>query len=119
MTEFLAGTVNVWISFAVWLVASVLCWAGASSGLSRHLVPRVVLAIGCTGLTVSFVVDLFGANQTAANMRRGWGWIVAVGVAWAAWSGIQARRDMERDTRQAAEELYLQIERSRRDIGGT
>ena len=88
--------------------------------MARHLVPRVVLTIGCTGLGASYAVDLIGGPDvfaTALNMRRGFGWIVAIGVAWAAYTGIKSGKELERqaseDAKQAARELIELIQRDR------
>lgn len=117
---FAQSDITQWVGLVLWAVAAFWGWMGATRGMAKHLVPRVVLTIGATGLAVSYAVDLIGgpeAFETALNMRRGWGWIVAIGISWAAITGIQAGKEIERqkteEAQAAAHALMELIEQDR------
>jgi hypothetical protein len=118
--RFAQSSVVQWVSLILWSSAAIGGWLGATRGMAKHLVPRVVLAIGCTGMASSFVVSLLGGTdwfETSLNMRRGWGWIVAIGITWAAYTGIQAGKEIERQkTQEAQAAARALVEMIQRDI---
>lgn len=118
---FTTDHLNQALSLALWGVAAALAWYGARRGMPKHLVPRVVLAMGTTGLAISYLADLILGDEyfiDILNFRRGFGWVVAVGIAWSAWTGIQAGREMDRRVEDYTALVLERIEQDRLEEEG-
>ena len=114
--DFVTNQLNQVLSFVLWGVAAALAWYGARRGMPRHLVPRVVLAMGVSGLALTYLADIVLGPEYFAdilNFRRGFGWVVAVGIGWSAWTGIKAGQEMDHRVESYTALVLERIERDR------
>lgn len=84
----------------------------------QHLVPRVVLAVGATGLAVTYGADLIFKVDSFIEIlryRRAFGWVLGIGVAWSAYSGIKAGRTIRDEMETYVRSVMVDIEQDRRD----
>lgn len=79
-------------------IATYWVMIGSFAGMMRHRIARVTLGIGFLTVTIGFALSLFLEYNDAAVISRVGYWVLCIGGAWSATSGIKAGKQMKEDT---------------------
>ena len=97
--EFIASNWSIGLTVTLAWFATYWCWVGAMRGQLQHRVARTVLSCGITTIAAGFTALFVWDYDDAASVSRVGLWVLCVGLAWSAISGIRAGQQMQSDAR--------------------
>ena len=107
------------VSFVLWTACAAALWRSlhlANPVQIPRLAARIMLTVATTALPITYLIQLAGHLGEAVNMRRTVGWMMAIALAWCAYTETNNRNQIQRATTTELADLLDDLRRLREGL---